>query len=197
MLAVVLVEIRSVPAERSRHNPRVVKRKMSGFPAGRPRPAAAGFATTSTSKSCRPPCRKWSIASRRHRSHPLTQLPRPLRISQSRKVRRSRIASTMSGLGASADCPAPIIAGRGVSICEPLINGSPVSVIYSAARCGTTNYSLNDTVLRLTLQLRVPFEVGFLGHGLMAAAPDGPGDDESRFDPALGQTPGNTTDLLE
>jgi hypothetical protein len=34
MLAVVLVEIRSVPAERSRgrHNPRVVKRKMSGFP---------------------------------------------------------------------------------------------------------------------------------------------------------------------
>jgi hypothetical protein len=34
MLAVVLVEIRSVPAERSRgrHNPRAVKRKMSGFP---------------------------------------------------------------------------------------------------------------------------------------------------------------------
>jgi hypothetical protein len=33
MLAVVLVEIRSVPAERSRgrHNPRVVKRKMSNF----------------------------------------------------------------------------------------------------------------------------------------------------------------------
>jgi hypothetical protein len=39
--------------------------------------------------------------------------------------------------------------------------------------------------------------VGFLGHGLMASAPDGPGDDESRFDAALGQTPGNTTDLLE
>src|SRR4051812_9532634 len=56
----------------------------------------------------------------------------------------------MSGLGASADCPAPIIAGSAVSICEPLINGSPVSVIYSVARCGTTNYSLNDTVLRLT-----------------------------------------------
>src|SRR3954467_6839159 len=49
----------------------------------------------------------------------------------------------------------------------------------------------------LALQLRVPFEVGFLGHGLMAAAPDGPGDDESRFDAALDQTPGNTTDLLE
>ena len=34
MLAVVLIETRSVPAERSRgrHNPRVVKRKMSGFP---------------------------------------------------------------------------------------------------------------------------------------------------------------------
>ena len=34
MLAVVLIEIRSVPAEQSRgrHNPRVVKRKMSGFP---------------------------------------------------------------------------------------------------------------------------------------------------------------------
>src|SRR3954451_3629906 len=55
----------------------------------------------------------------------------------------------MSGLGASADCPAPIIASGGVSICQPLINGSPVSVIYSAARCGTTNYSLNDTVLGL------------------------------------------------
>jgi hypothetical protein len=56
----------------------------------------------------------------------------------------------MSGLGASADCPAPITAGNGDSICEPLINGSPVSVIYSVARCGTTNYSLNDTVLGLT-----------------------------------------------
>src|SRR4051794_35442629 len=57
----------------------------------------------------------------------------------------------MSGLGASADCPAPIIASGGVSICEPLINGSPVSVIYSVARCGTTNYSLNDTVLAFAL----------------------------------------------
>ena len=28
-------------------------------------------------------------------------------------------------------------------------NGSPVTVIYSVARCGTTNYSLNDTVLGL------------------------------------------------
>ncbi len=34
MRAIVLVEIRSVPADRSRgrHNPRAVKRKMSGFP---------------------------------------------------------------------------------------------------------------------------------------------------------------------
>lgn len=34
MLTVVLIEIRAVPAERSRgrHNPRAVKRKMSGFP---------------------------------------------------------------------------------------------------------------------------------------------------------------------
>jgi len=55
----------------------------------------------------------------------------------------------MSGPGASADCPAPITAGNGDSICEPLINGSPVTVIYSVARCGTTNYSPNDTVLRL------------------------------------------------
>jgi hypothetical protein len=47
------------------------------------------------------------------------------------------------------------------------------------------------------LQLRVPFEVGFLGHGLMASAPDRPGDDDSRFDAALDQTPGNATDLLE
>ena len=49
----------------------------------------------------------------------------------------------------------------------------------------------------LALQLHVPFEVGFLGHGLMTSAPDGPGDDESRIDAALDQTPGNTTDLLE
>jgi hypothetical protein len=56
---------------------------------------------------------------------------------------------------------------------------------------------LGAGALRLALQLRVPFEVGFLGRGLMASAPDGPGDDESRFDTALDQTPGNTTDLLE
>ena len=156
MLAVVLIEIRSVPTERSRgrHNPRVVKRKMSGFPAGRHRPAAAGFATTRTSKSCRPSCRKPSIASRRRRSHPLPQLPRPLRISRSRKVRQSRIASTMSGLGASADCPGSITAGNGDSICEPLINGSPVSVINSVARSGATNYTLNDTVLRQAAIMR-------------------------------------------
>ena len=49
----------------------------------------------------------------------------------------------------------------------------------------------------LALQLQVPFEVGFLRCGLMASAPDGPGDDESRFDATLDQTPGNTTDLLE
>ena len=41
MLAVVLIEIRSVPAERSRHNPRVVKRKMSGFPD--PEPGGTGL----------------------------------------------------------------------------------------------------------------------------------------------------------
>jgi hypothetical protein len=56
----------------------------------------------------------------------------------------------MSGLDESADCPAPITADSRASICEPLIIGSPVSVIYSVARCGTTNYSLNDTVLILT-----------------------------------------------
>ena len=43
MLTVVLVEIRSVSAERSRHNPRVVKRKMSGFPTrSRAAPACGG-----------------------------------------------------------------------------------------------------------------------------------------------------------
>ena len=45
MLVVVLIEIRSVPAERSRgrHNPRVVKRKMSGFPTrSRAAPACGG-----------------------------------------------------------------------------------------------------------------------------------------------------------
>jgi hypothetical protein len=49
----------------------------------------------------------------------------------------------------------------------------------------------------LALQLQLPFQVSFLGFGLVAAAPDGPCDDENGFDPALDQTPGNTTDLLE
>ena len=56
---------------------------------------------------------------------------------------------------------------------------------------------LKSTVLGLALQLRVPFEVGFLRCGLMASAPDGPGDDEGRFNATLDQTPGNTTDFLE
>ena len=60
----------------------------------------------------------------------------------------------MSGLGASVDCLAPITADSRVSIGEPLINGSPASVIYSVARCGTTNYSLNDTVLDLVPVVR-------------------------------------------
>jgi hypothetical protein len=38
---------------------------------------------------------------------------------------------------------------------------------------------------KLTLQLQLPFQVGLVGFGLVAAAPDGPGDDESGFDPAL------------
>ena len=38
----------------------------------------------------------------------------------------------------------------------------------------------------LALQLQLPFQVGLVGFGLVAAAPDGPGDDESRLDPALG-----------
>src|SRR4051812_15866357 len=108
----------------------------------------------STSKSCRPPCRKPSSPPPRCRSHSLPLLTRPLRIVRLRKVRRSRIASTMSGLGASADCPGSITAGNGDSICEPLINGSPVSVINSVARSGATNYSLNDTVLGLTAALQ-------------------------------------------
>ena len=49
----------------------------------------------------------------------------------------------------------------------------------------------------LTLQLQLPFQVGLVGFGLMASAPDRPGDDEGRFDATLDQTPGNTTDFLE
>jgi hypothetical protein len=36
------------------------------------------------------------------------------------------------------------------------------------------------------LQLHLPFQVSLVGFGLVAAAPDGPCDDESRLDPALG-----------
>ena len=35
------------------------------------------------------------------------------------------------------------------------------------------------------------------GDGLVAPTPDRPGDDKSRIDATLDQTPGNTTDLLE
>ena len=37
----------------------------------------------------------------------------------------------------------------------------------------------------LALQLQLPFQVGLFSFGLVAAAPDGPSDDESGFDPAL------------
>jgi hypothetical protein len=43
----------------------------------------------------------------------------------------------------------------------------------------------NGTIL-LALQLQLPFQVGLFSFGLVAAAPDGPSDDESGFDPALG-----------
>ena len=154
MLAVVLVEIRSVPAERSRgrHNPRVVKRKMSGFPTRSRAAPACGDRFCYDEHIIVPPPAVPQVFDR------VPEAPEPppatpassAPISRSRKVRRSRIASTMSGLGASADCPAPITADSRVSIGEPLINGSPASVIYSVARCGTTNYSLNDTVLALS-----------------------------------------------
>jgi hypothetical protein len=49
----------------------------------------------------------------------------------------------------------------------------------------------------LALQLRIPFEAGFLRCGLMASAPDGPSDDECRSNATLDQTPGNTTNFLE
>jgi len=39
--------------------------------------------------------------------------------------------------------------------------------------------------LALALQLHLPFQVGLFGFGLMAAAPDGPSDDESGFDLSL------------
>ena len=49
----------------------------------------------------------------------------------------------------------------------------------------------------LALQLQLAFQVSFLGFGLVAAAPGGPRNDESRFNATLDQTPGNTTDFLE
>jgi hypothetical protein len=38
----------------------------------------------------------------------------------------------------------------------------------------------------LALQLQFPFQMGFFSFGLVASAPDGPGDDESGFDLSLG-----------
>jgi len=42
------------------------------------------------------------------------------------------------------------------------------------------------SLMTLALQLQLPFQVGLFSFGLVAAAPDGPSDDESGFDPALG-----------
>ena len=47
------------------------------------------------------------------------------------------------------------------------------------------NHSLYQDEI-LALQLQLPFQVGLVGFGLVASAPDGPCDDESRLDPALG-----------
>ena len=61
MRELILVEILAVPAERSRgrHNPRVVKRKMSSFPtkaraAPRRRPAGCSATRTTSASSPRP-----------------------------------------------------------------------------------------------------------------------------------------------
>src|SRR3954463_10096975 len=61
---------------------------------------------------------------------------------------------------------------------------SAIRYLRAAAHLG---HFLQGQGASLALQLQVPFEVRFLGHGLMTSAPDGPGDDESRFDTALDQ----------
>jgi hypothetical protein len=63
--------------------------------------------------------------------------------------------------------------------------------------CGNRVKTVATGDTGLALQLQLPFQVGFLGRGLMASTPDRPGDDKSRIDATLDQTPGNTTDLLE
>jgi len=73
MLAVVLVEVRSVPAERSRgrHNPRVVKRKMSGFPTrSRAAPACGGRFCYDEHIKVRPPAVPQAV-------DPLPRAPEP------------------------------------------------------------------------------------------------------------------------
>src|SRR3954451_17667178 len=72
------------------------------------------------------------------------------------------------------------------------------STVHEEDRCAMIGYrrvicpddrrtaQLSRTSTRLALQLQLPFQVGLVGFGLVAAAPDGPCDDESGLDPALG-----------
>jgi hypothetical protein len=58
---------------------------------------------------------------------------------------------------------------------------------YPYGRCEEITRELHARLVkRLALQLQLPFQVGLFSFGLVAAAPDGPSDDESGFDPALG-----------
>src|SRR3954470_22281514 len=72
---------------------------------------------------------------------------------------------------------------------------SPISLVFltifvcphSNLLLTVLNNPLGESVKQaLTLQLQLPFQVGLFSFGLVAAAPDGPSDDESGFDPALG-----------
>jgi uncharacterized protein len=72
--------------------------------------------------------------------------------------------------------------------------GAPANKLFENGRldtaetlyCRLGRQAVIDVALgRLALQLHPPFQVSFFGFGLVASAPDGPGDDESGFDLSL------------
>ena len=149
MLELVLIEITAVPAERSRgrHNPRVVKRKMSGFPTkarASPPPRqvfryaehvrivapAAGSQRRSHRRSPPRPCRR--------RSELEGHRPRPT---------AARLGSSTSDPGGPAACRASPTAPVTIWTCVPSITGW---LALEQASAQATVAALNSTVLALS-----------------------------------------------
>jgi hypothetical protein len=146
MVALILIEIVALPAERSRgrHNPRVVKRKMSSFPtkARAAPPSRQVFRYAEHIRIVAP------VAGSAHRAPPIP--PLPCRRQSGLEGRRAkpapvRLGSSTSALGGPAACRASPTAPVTIWTCAPSIAGWRALEQVSAQ---TAVDVLNSTVLR-------------------------------------------------